>query len=232
MISLILPYWQRQAAADAALSLLAKHYADLSLEVIVVDDGSPIPFRAPESMPFALRVIRLQQKNDPKDPCVPVNAGANAAAGDYLALSCIEILHVNPVLPAMLEQCMNGDENTYVLAAVWAPESNRWHVHSSLADGRPAARTNIRMPIGAHYNFMAMMSRSLWDHSGGFDDDYRSGAGYGDADYILRLQRAGAHFHIRDDLVVHHPRAGAHAKWTPEMFERNRKLYISKWAPS
>ena len=40
MISLILPYFERQSATDDSLRLMAMHYHDLDLEIIIVDDGS------------------------------------------------------------------------------------------------------------------------------------------------------------------------------------------------
>jgi GT2 family glycosyltransferase len=85
------------------------------------------------------------------------------------------------------------------------------------------------LPPGSDYHFMAMMHRSLWKAAGGFDEDYRQGAGYDDPDFVLRLHRAGAKFCIRDDLVVEHTRSCAHARWTPEQYARNRALFFSKW---
>ena len=76
---------------------------------------------------------------------------------------------------------------------------------------------------------MAMMHRSLWDAAGGFDEEYRRGAGYDDPDFVLRLHRAGAKFLIRDDLVVEHVRQGAHAAWAPGMYVRNREIFMRKW---
>jgi GT2 family glycosyltransferase len=87
----------------------------------------------------------------------------------------------------------------------------------------------VPLPRGAHYHFMTMLHRSLWDAAGGIDEDYREGTGYDDPDFVLRLARAGAKFVLRDDLVVEHIRGGAHAKWTDDQFERNRKVFISKW---
>ena len=43
MISLILPYWNRQGATDRSLELMARHYRELHLEVIVVDGGLTLP---------------------------------------------------------------------------------------------------------------------------------------------------------------------------------------------
>lgn len=228
MISLILPYWDRQQATLRALDCLATHYAGLDLEVIVVDDGSPAPFRAP-SLPLNLRVIRMPDKDAPRNPCVPFNVGVAAAEGDYIAISNAEILHRAPVLQQLLDEAMRGGPMTYATAACWDAEKCRWHAHSTrqplLAD-----RTEILMPAGSQYHFLGVMSRALWDLAGGFDEEFRDGAGYDDNDLLMQLGRAGARFVLRDDLVVEHPRVGARAAWTAPMYARNRELFVQKWS--
>src|SRR4051812_48020293 len=101
MISLILPYWERQQATDDALCLMAKHYMDLDLEIIIVDNGSPVPYDKPTLLPLDIQVIRLPFKTQPKNPCAPFNAGVRASRGKYIALSNPEILHTEPVLAQM-----------------------------------------------------------------------------------------------------------------------------------
>lgn len=229
LISLILPYWDRPQATLRALDCLATHYAELDLEVIVVDDGSPVPFRGP-SLPLTLRVIRMPDKLAPRNPCVPFNVGVAAATGKYIAISNAEIMHRAPVLQQLLDEVVHGGTMTYATAACWDPEKSRWHAHSSrqplLAD-----RTEIMMPAGSQYHFLSVMSRELWNLCGGFDEDFRDGAGYDDNDLLMRLGRAGARFVLRDDLVVEHPRAGARAAWTAPMYARNRELFVQKWSP-
>ena len=227
MISLIWPYWQRQAVADRACALLAKHYADLDFELVVVDDGNAVPYRPLEDMPFDIQVVRLPEKHVPLNPCVPLNRGVEQARGNIIALSGADIMHTVPVLGAMRDE-LGNDEAKYVLAAVWYAEKKIWHCHSTRK--RPdAGDVGSMLPPGADYHFMAMMHRSLWDAAEGFDEDYRDGAGYDDPDFVLRLHRAGAKFVIRDDLIVEHVRDGAHTAWTPTMFARNRAIFMSKW---
>lgn len=228
MISLLLPYWERQEATDKALCLMAQHYMDLDLEIIIVDDGSPEPFVAPTLLPLDIKVWRLPTKIEAKNACAPYNAGAQIAKGDFIAISNPENLHRKPILEAMRD-AVKGDAD-YVMAAAWSEEQKRWHAHSSMT------RNNVNdvgayVPREAQYHFMTMMRRSLWDKSGGFDEDYRDGAGYDDPDFVRRLHAAGANFIMRDDLIVEHPRAGAHAKWTKGGFARNRALFLSKWQP-
>jgi hypothetical protein len=229
VISLVLPYWDRQAAADRALASLAAQYAGLSLEVIVVDDGTPEPFRPPEGLALDLRVLRLPRKDGPLSSCVPMNRGVMIARGAVIALSSIEMIHTRPVLADMAAAVYAGGmDRTYVLAACWAPDSRTWHCHSQQRRGDDGD-VGSWLPPGADYHFLAMLSRQLWEKAGGFDEDYRQGAGYEDADFVRRLQRAGAAFQIRDDLVIEHPRQDARAKWTPAMFQRNRALFLSTW---
>lgn len=227
-ISIILPFWDRQAATDEALRLMAGHYLDLDLEIIVVDDGNLKPFEVPD-YPLDILVVRMPLKTEAKNPCECYNAGVRVAGGNLIALSNPENLHRKPILEQMAHIVMNDPMN-YVAAAAWCGEQNRWHCHSSMVR-RDDNDVGAYLPAGAQYHFMSMMNRSLWDKAGGFDEDYRDGSGYDDPDFVRRLHRAGANFIMRDDLVVDHVRAGAHSKWTAEGFARNRALFMSKWEP-
>ncbi len=228
LISLILPYWQRAEATDKSLALMAEHYPKMDMEVIIVDDGSPEPYVIPMGMPWPVKIIHLEAKTEAKNPCVPLNAGVTESSGTLIAISNPEILHKQPVLEEMAKEVV--DDKTYVLAAVWSVEQNRWHCHSSMKR-KDTDDVGKYLPEGANYHFLAMMTRKLWDATGGFDEDYRDGAGYDDPDFVRRLHKAGARFVVRDDLIVEHPRSNAHAAWTAEGFARNRALFMSKWQP-
>lgn len=222
MISLILPYWERQEAADRALLWMWRSYADLDLEIIVVDDGSLTPFRHNLRIaPFRnLRVIRLPSKPGPKSPVTCWNEGVRAARGDIVVLSCIEIQHTTPILKALTKD-LAPDE--YRMAAAWCPEYQSWHTHSSVQVPE--------CPKGTGLGFCAALHKDLYWKAGGFDEDYREGAGYEDRDFIHRLTKAGARFVHRDDLVVVHPKSGATIQWGAEKFARNETLFNTKWKP-
>ena len=220
MISLILPYWDRQEAADRAFALLDRHYRGLDLEVIVVDDGNRVPFRAPDTG-LNVRVIRLPLKDEPKSPCTCWNVGVEAARGDIVVLSCVEILHESPVLEQMADAVREIGPKGYVLAAAWCPDEGKWHCHSTVNPPFNA--------VGTGQAFCGAMFKALYHEAGGWDEEYRDGAGYEDCDFINRMLKAGAVFVKRDDLVVTHPKDGARIAWKPEMFARNRDLYARKW---
>ena len=219
-ISLILPYWKRQAAAVAALVRLADLYPHLDLEVIVVDDGDPEPFRVP-LLPLNLVCLRLPQKDRPMSPVTAWNRGAEIATGEAIAISCVEVLHEQPVLAGMLEELELRGPMAYVMAAAWCPESRAWHCHSTVHFPE--------CPPGTGAPFCALLHKSLYRLVGGFDEIYRDGVGYEDRDFIHRLNRAGAEFVVRDDLVVQHPKTGATIKWGAEAFARNEAIYRQRW---
>jgi len=174
-------------------------------------------------------LIRLPKKDGPKNSCVPYNAGAAIAKGNYIALSSPEMQHNMAILEAMRKECYMGGDKAYVMAACWCPDQKRWHCHSGMKRPTDASDVGAYIPEGANYHFMTMMSKTLWDEVGGFDEEYRDGAGFEDPDFVRRLHKAGANFIMRDDLVVEHPRKGARAEWTLPMFDRNRALFLSKW---
>lgn len=221
MISLILPYWNRQAAADKALDLLAKHYAGLNLEVVIVDDGNAVPFKLARDYKLNIKIVRLPIKKEPTSPLHAWNVGVKESKGDVIALSCIEILHETPVLNQMAEQLREMGEDGYVLASAWCPETEIWHCHSTIEVPD--------CPPGSGIGFLGMLSRELFKRAGGFDEDYMGGAGYEDRDFIWRLHTAGAKFCIRDDLRTTHPKRGATIAWKPEGFMKNEALFRKKW---
>lgn len=225
MISLVLPYWDRQAVADRAFVRLAALYAGLDLEVIVVDDGNAVPYVPPSGMPFPVEVVRLPLKDGPLNSSVPINRGVAAASGEFIAISGPEMLHWGPHLLALREE-IAGAPTTYACCAAWHPEGKTWHAHSSMT-GRIVH--GIQLPANAHYYFLAMLHRSLWDAAGGIDEDYRDGIGYEDADFLLRLERAGARFVMRDDLIVEHVRTGARTAWPKAMRGLNMGIFMRKW---
>lgn len=217
MISLILPYWDRQEAANKALELIAKHYRTTNLEVIVVDDGNKVPFVKPK-LPIDIQVVRRPEKPLPTPQSKAWNAGVKAAHGDIIALSCIEVLHEAPILAGLAKHLEAFD---YVLAATYCPEFNEWQCKSD--------KQWVDLPMGIGPGFLGLMRRETFEKIGGFDESYHEGAGYEDRDFARRVLKSGAKVKICDDLVVIHPKTGATIHWPQEGFIRNEQLYRSKW---
>lgn len=225
LVSMIFPYWQRQKVTNEAIAKLNKLYGDFDMEIVVVDDGSPEPFVAPDS-DISIKVIRLSAKTEPKDPCVPMNRGVENSSGEIVCLANPELMHDQPVLLEMVRQLTDIGERGVVMASVWCPDDKRWHVHPSIG-GRTIH--GVKMPPWENSTFLAVMFRKFWSLFGGFDEEYRDGWGYDDHDLVLRMAQHDPTVIVRPDLVVTHSRTGAKSAWTQDMLARNRKLFVKKW---
>lgn len=224
MISVIFPYWQRKAATDWTIALMATQYPDLDMEVIVADDGSPSPYTPIKGTPWPVRVVRLPPKSEPKNPCLPINLGVEIARGDVIVLSNPEITHRAPILQEMLAELERQGRDAYIQAAVWCPDEHRWHSHSTIA-----GQGDTPLPPKACLHFLTMLHRDLWNKAGGFDEEYRDGSAFDDNDFVMRLAAAGARFISRDDLVADHPHNDPRTRWLPGQHARNAEIFRRKW---
>lgn len=210
MISIVMPYYMRQAQLDRSLEAYRRIYRDI--EIVICDDGSPEPVVAD-----GCTVISLPVKDYALNPCVPINRAVEAAASDVIVLTCPEIVHKDDVFTSMRESLT---DDAYVIASC-LDETGVWLARPGVVNGI------MPIPDGAALNFCVMFKRELWKRAGGFDEQYRQGQGMEDTDWLWRLHRIGAHFILRPDLVVYHYRSGT--CWPAGGLERNRELFWRKW---
>ncbi len=215
MISICMPYYNRQAYLDRALAAYREHYGEI--EINICDDGSDPPVLAP-----GCRVIHLPGKKEALNPCVPINRAVSIALQDVIVLTNPEMVHTFPILDEMRRTLDDLGERAYVTAS--CKQGETWLAHSSIGGGESGRGP---MPEGGQFHFCAMFHRSLWDKAGGFDEDYREGQAFDDNDWLWRLEDAGAIFAHRDDLIVQHFHTGT--KWPAGGWHRNRDLLVAKW---
>ncbi len=223
LVSVLLPFWRRQEVLTKNLQRYKELYPDFPLEIIVIDDGSPEPAVIEGEFPWPVHLIRLPAKTTPKDSVVPLNIGAQFARGEYLLLTGPEIIHRAPLLDELVKTARKNDL-AHVSPAVWG---GWWYCHST--DMPPdAVVKRAPTPKGAALHFCAMLKRKMFWSVGGFDQNYRDGAGYSDNDFLWKLSGIGAKFTIHDDLVADHipcPRC----EWPKGAFQRNKAIFERKW---
>lgn len=211
MISVCMPYWRRQEELDVSLAAYRRLYGDM--EIVICDDGSPDPVRAD-----GCKIVRLPAKRVGLNPCVPINAAIRASSGDVIVLTNPEVEHREDVLTGMLAMLVGPDD--YVTVACRDVDGT-WLAGPGVdytKDGR------LPVPAGAHFHFCAMFSRGLFERAGGFDEAYRYGRACEDADWLWRVEAAGARFGLAPGVVWHHR--------TPHDYDNrgsNRDLLTNKW---
>lgn len=208
-----MPYWQRQRELDRSLAAYRRIYGD-SIEIVICDDGSPVPVEAPGCV-----VKYLPKKETGLNPCAPINAAVRASSGDIIVLTNPEIEHREDVLTGMRAMLQHPDD--YVTVSC-RDVGGMW-----LAGPEVDYTKNGRLPVppGAHFHFCAMLTRELFERVGGFDEEYRNGRACEDNDWLWVLHAAGARFKLAPGVVWHyktpHTYQGTH--------ESNRDRLIAKW---
>ena len=101
-LSIIIPYFNTPAYTDELLSVLAKQM-DKSVEVILIDDGSDVPYRP--TFDF-LKVIRTNNQGQSKAR----NLGLNRANGDYIQFIDSDDLVPQYFIPRLLKAIEEGSD--------------------------------------------------------------------------------------------------------------------------
>lgn len=221
MISVCMPYYERQSLLDRSLEAYRRLYGDL-IEICICDDGSSEPVNAP-----GCRVKYLPEKKHGLCETTPVNESIALASNDFIFLTGPEIFHTEPILEQMLEAVIEIGPKAYVTAACWCTTNQQWISHSSITHLADPSKGRGPRPEGSQFHFCAMFHRSLWDEIGGLDEAYREGQAWVDNDLLFSLEAVGAEFRQLDHLVTEHTRTGVlhlNGGW-----ERNRQLFNQKW---
>ena len=96
-LSIIIPGYERYEYADRLLDVLNNQIKD-NVEVILIDDGSPVPYNYDYKW---LKIIRLDENSG--GASVPRNAGLDVAIGKYIAFIDVD----DTVRHDYIEQILN-----------------------------------------------------------------------------------------------------------------------------
>lgn len=201
-ISVCAPYWQRQDALDGMVEHFNDMYPDLNLEISIADDGSPTPAQAPMSPYHRIKITHLPLKLKSLNPCVPINRAVNASSGDVIVLTNPEVRHKARCLVDALLLHKEAGPTSYVTVPC---QGLGYGVEPFWLAGPEvdySKHGRLPVPPGAHFHFLAVFSRELWELAGGFDEDYRRVLGCDDNDWLWRAHAVGATFLTSEGMVT------------------------------
>lgn len=211
-LSIVIPYHDRIEALNHWIDVYNQLYDGKNYEVILVDDGSEI---VPDvkSLPKYIRYYRIERDPGVLNPCVPLNLGISKAKSDLLVLTNCEVIHTKKILPELHEKLVNNP-NSYITCGVISDEQ-RWYTHS------------IHRP--SRFHFLVGVHKNLMDQVGNYDENYRKGHSYDDADLIKKLEQITCNFIDCDDLLAIHKTYYQRHSWSPKQDAINRAYFESKW---
>lgn len=191
--SLIIPaYYANQRLVELTARCLASLEPDPELEVILVDDGSPI--RA--MLDHTTIDIRLEENGG---YAKAANTGLEAAGGDVLVLGNNDLVFPENWLRGLLRVLEEG----FDIATCWTSDQD----YELEAVIKP----------GDKFGSLFAMTRGVYDALGGFDEQFR---GYfSDTDYRRRALDAGFRIGMNYGLVVPHEGKATYMQTDPDDHE-------------
>jgi len=206
--SIIIPTWNKVELTRQCLTALASHTKDMSFEVIIVDNGST------DGTPELLRTlggdVQLILNNENLGFAKACNQGAVLARGKHLVFLNNDTIPQAGWLNALVMEAESDasvgivgskllyPDGTVQHAGVVRDVEHRlpYHIYKSFAGEHPAVNQRREFQIVTAACFL--ISRSLFQEVGGFDEGYVNG--FEDADLCLKVRERGY-------LVIYQPRS-------------------------
>jgi len=225
LTSLILTTFHRDHLLQLTLPSIHRH----NLEIIIVNDGLPDDTQAIANKHGTQYIFTgYHNLKNPhwRIPGFALNIGVRQAMGDIVVLSCAEIYHVDNDLINQLAQTIAYEPMG--LAIPQGKDDNGDYLRYLQKYGKHSEEIYERLPdLNTKLPFLFAMSRELYLHIGGYDEDF-IGQAYDDNDFVTRLQDFGCKYISINARCVHlyHERNGPGRSRKALQF--NKRLYEAR----
>jgi GT2 family glycosyltransferase len=232
--SVVVPAFNHAALTDQCLdAIFASRPKTVSLDVIVVDDGSTDSTAdVIEARGDFVRGIHHERSTGFATAC---NDGAAAADGDWLVFLNNDTIPQPGWLDALVKYAAANERAGLVGAKLLYPDDTIQHagivisqtlaprhVYSGFPAGHPAVNKSREFQVVTAA--CALVRTETFRRFGGFDPAFLNG--YEDIDLCLRLRRSGLGIHYCHDSVLYHLES---ATRDPHSSPNNFALFLDRW---
>jgi len=222
MFSIIIPIFNQHDMTEDCITAIRECTQDC--EIIIIDNGSTPPFKAPFTGDIETRVIRNEEN---RGFPVAVNQGIRAAKGETIILLNNDVVvtpdwaarlesHITPLILTQ-QEIKDGFQVGGVPLSIVGPLTNYaaglqraqiadyqnkeelYKEASALSEEQAGEAEEVNFVIG----FCMAFKRSLYDEIGPFDESLWPCSGE-EIDFCLRARAAGHRIGIAHDVYVHH----------------------------
>jgi len=201
-ISIIVPTFDRQAALPACVQALTQQdYPADRFEIIIVDDGSPVPVVVRDhALPHDMRLTVVWQPN--AGPAAARNTGAGRARGDILAFTDDDCMPSPQWLGSLADSVTDAPTGLVGGRTINGLTGNRYSEASqAIVDEAYAYFLSRQSDLRFFASNNMAVSAQLFRESGGFDPAFRTSE---DRDFCDRWIRRGHALVYAPDAVVCH----------------------------
>lgn len=202
LVSVVIPARNPTLALAELIERLATQLlpACTSLEIIVVDDGSTVPMKAPTLATQPRVPVRVIRRNPGGNRSAARNVGAKEGNGDILIFLDADCRPATPNFIAKLCRALASESVSAAGGPIRGTGQGFWcRYQSDLQAARQRLDTSAAPPLTAAN---LAVKRSAFLNAGGFDEGY-VGYGFEDRDLILRLALEGEVKWVPGALVAH-----------------------------
>lgn len=239
-VSIVIPAYGKLPYTLACLRSLARHGAQASFEVIVVDDASPDDSAATLAKVGGLRLLRNAQNLGFIGSC---NAGAAAARGEFLLFlnndTQLTPGWIDALLTCFAERADCGiagsrlvypDGRLQEAGGLIFSDGHGWNY--GRFEARNASAFQYRRATDYVSGAALMIRREVFQRVGGFDTRYAP-AYYEDVDLAFAVRKLGLHVVYEPASTVIHCEgisAGTDPEAGMKRYQRiNRTKFVGKW---
>lgn len=175
-----------------------------NVELIVVDDGSPIPYKT--------NVGKLITRTENGGYSKACNSALKEAKGDILIIGNNDLIFHENWLNELLFPLNVG----YDVATCWSSDQKEKKIED-------------RIQSGANFGCLLAIIRKVYETIGGFDEQFH---GYfTDDDYHRRVIEAGFRIGKNCNMVIEHEAKATYSTVDPDdyEYEKARVLFDNKW---
>lgn len=212
-ISIAIQYYNRKPLLINTLNSIRNTSIDkTNIEIIIVDDAST-EMHSIDDIPKIFPDLDIKTFAFTSDekwwhcPVIPINKSIAMATGDVVVLLCAECMFVGDILEDIQNRIKLNSYLVYSTLSLNEHDtsllSNMTYdeIYTSQFDGDWYQHSQIN---NHKFNFCSAIMREDLMQLGGFDERYALGVDYGDADFVLRLERYGIQFVTIDFPYVYH----------------------------
>jgi len=229
--SVLMPYYMRSKLfLNTVVSLLHHYGGREDFEVIVIEDpkNSDEEKKALSCLPPFIKVVSSPFRS--LNPAQAFNMGAGLANGEFLVLTNPECFHQTNILSG-LDRHFSIMRRQYVVCACMNIHEYQFGIKNfgelkyTPLDWYQHTKHNNRL-----LHFCSALPKDLFLEIGGFDEEYKDGVCYEDADFREKLIKSGIPMTPDDDLVtLHLAHSRDYQNEDMSLVHKNEEIYFRKW---
>lgn len=229
--SMLMPCYMRSGLLLNTIVSLLHHYVTRNdFEVILVVDpkNTESEKEVLSKLPFFVRLV--ESPFDSLNPAQAFNHGASMSTGEFLVLTNPECFHQTDVLSG-LDAMFEKNREQYVVCAclyINGYPTRTCHfgefTYSEIGWYQHSVHNNRLL------HFCSALSKDMFSRIGGFDEEYKDGLCYEDADFREKVLAAKIPIVPADDLLVlHMDHPKEYQSQNMPLVNKNEAIYFRKW---